>query len=121
MARFASLGSSIAWYDGEDPDVLALQANFHQVRHNSDNSQPYSFRTISQLYRAMKRYYVDPDLLMSQLWKAEELWKQGVINKTTDRTSGCQEYEHKVEMRKRSAEYKQISFALAYGRKYGID
>ena len=108
MARFASLGSSIAWYDGDDVDVLALQANFHRVRHSLRPTQPHMYGHMAHLFAALKPYYVSPDVLWGQLAKAQELWDLNVINKSTYRRPGNQTWSHRIEMQGRSLEAKQL-------------
>ena len=110
--RFASLGSAVAWYTGDDPDIQALQANFHEIRYHLYPRTPYEYGCVRALFEAMKPYYKDKDLLMWQLEKANKAWELQEMNKGLTSKPATQRTAHRIDMRDVAYENKQLTLAL---------
>ena len=109
MASYSSLGSSVAWYTGSVPEILELQANFHMVRRNLMPREPNRYTDAGGLYRALKPYYNDPDVLMNQCHIAEEMWQKGEMVYAEARKPGCQPWSHYEEMKEAACQAEQLN------------
>lgn len=89
MAEYKSFGSAVAWYDGNDPEIQILRANFHRVRGWLKINEPYRIGTAYALCMALKPYYKDTDILHRQISIAEKAWKNKRVKMVTVKHIGC--------------------------------
>lgn len=115
MARYASFGSSVAWYSGDVPEIKELQANFHSARRTGRLKQPHCYLGHTTFFHALKRYYKNPDLLLRQVAIAQEKWEAGEMNAQLASTSGAHWATDVHEMYKASDESHQMRFRLFPG------
>ena len=111
MACFGSFGSAIAWYVGDVPEILDLQANFHRVRNRCPQKQPSWFRDKSAVFELLKPYYKSKDLLIYQLSIAEDMYNVGQMNYAHLKRPGRQDWDHRVAMKARAERQMQLRFA----------
>ena len=110
MACFGSLGSAIAWYVGDVPEILDLQANFHRVRSRCAQKQPSWFRYKSDVFELLKPYYKSKDLLLYQLSIAQDMYDVGQMNYAHLKRPGRQDWDHKVATEARADRQMQLRF-----------
>jgi adenosine deaminase len=113
MACFNTLGSAIAWYCGDVPEILDLQANFHRIRNQIPQKQPSMFRCKSDVFELLKPYYKSKDLLIYQLRMAQDMYDVGQMNYAHLKRSGCQDWKHKIAMQERLEQAQQLNFPLS--------
>ena len=90
MSSFDCIGSAIAWYKGDVPELLELQANFHVIRKRyTGNNQPYRFKRKEQLFEYLSGHYKEAKELRYQLLIAEKAFDAGMMNFRHLKRSGC--------------------------------